>query len=174
MITNHSAGIYSLNMACRYYMNDFKEIKTHKKTGAIYSCAESNHFKRVFIDTELSTAFRHEVWIDDVFYSIEVPIISFSPDAKKEKRLRAMNVNFKVIKLEDNVYTEYSGNLVDDRNFTLKDGAFTQNYMIEYGKEVFDFHKEEIIKLVKDGKIANNFGIIRLYNESFVSDMFLP
>lgn len=174
MITNHSAAIYSLNMACRYYMNDFKEVKTHKKTGAVFSSAESNHFKRVFIDTELSTAFRHEVWFDDVFYSIEVPIIAYSLNAKKMKRLTHFNVDFKVIVLKDNVYNEYVGVIVDDKNFTLKDGAITQNYMIEYGKEVFDFHKEEIVQLVKDGKIVNNFGIIRLYNESFVSDMFLP
>lgn len=174
MITNHSAGIYSLRMACQFYMNDFKEVKTHKKTGAVYSSAESSHFKRVFIDTELSTAFRHEVWFGDVFYSIEVPIIAYSLCAKKMNRLSAFNVDFKVIKLEDNIYTEYTGVISDSLNFKLKDGAFTQNYMIGYGKEVFDFHKEEIVELVKEGKMVSQFGIIRLYNESFVSDYFLP
>jgi len=182
MITNHSAGIYSLRMASKYHMNDFKEVKTHKKTGAIYSSAETHYFKRVFIDTELSTAFRHEVWIGDIYYSVEVPIVSYSLDAKKMNRLAAFNVNFKVIKLEDNFYTEFSGNISDDKNFKLKEGALTQNYMIEYAKEVFDFHKEEIVDMVK---VINNetkfgletvskFGIIRIYKEDFISDMFLP
>lgn len=169
MIRNHSLAFYDLSIAVQYRMRDFEEVKTHKKTGCIYSHGEVNGFKKIYIDTELSTGFRYEEWVGETWYCLELLEVSYSMDRPKEK-INAFNVEVKITIMKDNVYEERLAHISDRQHFKLKSGAWTQNYMIEYGKEVFDFHKGKIVEMLESG-IEQNFNL-KIYKETFARSSF--
>ena len=170
MITNNSACIYSLAMNNRFNMNSF-ESKYNKKFDCFYSFEKSYHFKRIFIDSELSTKFRFEKWIGGKFIQIELPIISY-----KDNSVKSFNLHLKAIILIDNVYREFTISLNDKANFPLKNGVWNQNYMLENALQNFDFHKDYIISMLDSNIFEHqNFNVcIKIYEENFHSDYWLP
>lgn len=170
MIRNHSLAFYDLGMAVQYRMIDFEEVKTHKKTGCVFSHCDGHIFKKVMIDTELSTNFRHEVWIGETWYCLELLEISYSKSFPKEK-FNHFNVEVKATIMKDNKYEEVVVHIADNHNFKLdRNKSWTQNYMIEYGKEVFDFHKESIVQMIHNG-IEQNLHL-KIYKEKFARSSF--
>jgi len=169
MIKNHSLAFYDLGMAVKYRMRDFEELKTHKKTGCVFSHSDGHSFKKVMIDTEISANFRHEVWIGETWYCLELLEVSYSKNFPKEK-INHFNVEVKATIMKDNKYEELVVHIGDSHNFKLKSASWTQNYMIEHGKEVFDFHKNDIVRMIHEEIEQNNN--VRIYKETFVRSSF--
>lgn len=175
MIRGHSMSIYNLAINARYRMGDFENIKYSKKFDCHYSGNDGYHFKKVYIDTELSTAFRFEKWIDEVCYILELPMISYSCYFGK-KDINAFNVECKATILKNNEYREFRIHLKDYVNFPLKSGSWTQLYMLEHGKNVFDMHKDRLIELLSSMGDKNEYRNISpvldimIYERMFASD----
>ena len=166
MIKGHSLAIYDLAMNVKYRMGEFENIKFSKKLNCYYAGYEDYSFKKVYIDTELSPAFRYEKWIGEVCYILELPTVSFSTYFKS--RVQHFNLYLKLTVLKDNEYQTFSVGLQDYANrFPLKQGAWTELYMVEYGKEVFESYKEQIIDMFLKGEYEDWRVGIRIYNEKY-------
>ena len=169
MLLNHSGQHYTLAMAAKYKMIDFQNIKYNKQLACTYSIGEDSSFKKYFIDSEISNCFRFEKWIDNIYYSIEVPLIAYSIYFKKE-RINSFNVNCKLVVMNNNEYEEYLVSINDPYNFKTKDGAWNQSYVLNYGKQVFDYYKEEIINMITNNIFDSRY--VRIYKQRFITESF--
>ena len=150
MIVNHSASIYSLGFCAKYNMIDFNVVKEHKKTGCIYSYWESNSTNRIYVDTELSVNFRHEICIDDKFVILELKEIFTPTDTfgKYKDYKYSVNLNINALVLENNEYHEYSISIMQAENERDTTQRMTQNYKIETGLKQFNRYKDEMINAI--------------------------
>lgn len=161
MVNSLSMAIYDLNVNVKYKMIDFEKIKFSKKFDCHYTCAESYNFKKIYIDTELSPKFRFEKWIGEECYILELPLISHYI-CNDRSRIDKFNVEVRAIVMKNNEYHEFYVHVGDSINFTLKDGAWTQLYMLDYGLSVFEFHKERLIEelqSIEEEKITSKYGL---------------